>query len=102
MYLLSGCSLFSTASSSPKVVPQTHKQQIYVAIGASDTFGFGASDPYNQNWATDLAAKLGPSYHLINLGIPAIDVHDALTNELPVALDVHPTLVTIWLAVNDL
>lgn len=74
----------------------------YVAIGASDTFGIGADDPYNENWAADLALKLGSGYHLINLGIPGITVHDALSEELPVALDAHPRLVTLWLAVNDL
>ncbi|HZU68219.1 MAG TPA: GDSL-type esterase/lipase family protein [Ktedonobacteraceae bacterium] len=74
----------------------------YVAIGASDTFGIGTGDPYNENWAADLAQKLGSAYHLINLGIPGITVHDALSEELPVALDEHPRLVTIWLAVNDL
>jgi lysophospholipase L1-like esterase len=106
MYLLSGCSLLpttaTTATGSPQTKQQAHQQLIYVALGASDTFGFGANDPYNENWAADLAAKLGPRYHLINLGIPSIHVHDALTSELPVALDAHPDLVTIWLAVNDL
>jgi lysophospholipase L1-like esterase len=29
-------------------------------------------------------------------------VHGALTAELPIALDQHPNLITIWLAVNDL
>lgn len=77
-------------------------QVTYVAIGASDTFGIGAYDPYNENWATDLANKLGPNVHLINLGIPGVTLHDALSAELPVALDAHPELVTIWLAVNDI
>ena len=74
----------------------------YVAIGASDTFGFGTSDPYNDNWPTDLAGKFNGKVHLVNLGVPSIHVHQALTMELPVALDVHPDLVTIWLAINDL
>jgi lysophospholipase L1-like esterase len=105
MYLLSGCSLLPTTATSSRSIntsQQPHQQLTYVALGASDTFGFGASDPYNENWAADLAAKLGPRYRLINLGIPSIHVHDALTAELPVALDAHPNLVTIWLAVNDL
>lgn len=45
---------------------------------------------------------LSPRIHLINLGIPSIRIHNALQAELPVALDSHPRLVTIWLAVNDL
>ncbi len=88
------------ASSAPA---QTHNDQIiYVALGASDTFGIGTDDPYHENWASDLATLLGPRYHLVNLGIPSITLHRALTTELPVALDAHPGLVTIWLAVNDI
>jgi lysophospholipase L1-like esterase len=81
---------------------QTNNRLTYVAVGASDTFGFGTSDPYTQNWATDLATRLGSRYHLVNLGIPGIQVHEALRLELPVALDAHPDLVTVWLAVNDI
>jgi lysophospholipase L1-like esterase len=74
----------------------------YVAIGASDTFGVGADDPQTQSWPDDLAAKLGPGVRLINLGIPGITLHQALDVEVPVSLDAHPNLVTVWLAVNDL
>lgn len=74
----------------------------YVAIGASDTFGIGADNPYKQNWPTELTLLFDNHTHLLNLGIPSMTVHAALTTELPVALDAHPTLVTIWLAVNDL
>jgi acyl-CoA thioesterase I len=80
----------------------SNSQITYVAIGASDSFGIGTSDPYTENWPTDLAAKLGQKVHLINLGIPGITLHDALSLELPVALDSHPELVTIWLGVNDI
>lgn len=74
----------------------------YVALGASDTFGIGTDDPQSQNWASDLATMLGKRVHFINLGIPDIHLHSALGVELPVALDSHPGLVTVWLAVNDL
>ncbi len=77
-------------------------QFTYVAIGASDTFGIGTSDPYTENWPTDLADKLNQKVHLINLGIPGITLHDALNLELPIALDSHPNLITIWLGVNDI
>ncbi|GCE04127.1 hypothetical protein KDAU_14560 [Dictyobacter aurantiacus] len=74
----------------------------YVAIGASDTFGTGTNDPATQCWPVDLTHALGSQTRLINLGIPGIDAHDALNIELPVALDAHPGLITVWLAVNDL
>src|SRR5438874_7400708 len=74
-------------TSSPKQVNQVpHTQITYVAIGASDTFGIGTSDPYIENWPTDLADKLGQKVHLINLGIPGITLHDAPNLELPIAL----------------
>lgn len=79
-----------------------HNQFTYVAIGASDTFGIGTSDPYMDNWPTDLSEKLGQKVHLINLGIPGITLNEALGLELPVALDSHPQLITIWLGVNDI
>ena len=90
-------------SGDPKQISQVSSSQItYVAIGASDTFGIGTSDPYNENWPTDLAEKLGQKVHLINLGIPGVTLHNALNLELPIALDSHPELVTIWLGVNDI
>ena len=92
----------SNNSNSKQVNQVSHSQITYVAIGASDTFGIGTSDPYTENWPTDLADKLGQKVHLINLGIPSITLHDALNLELPVALDSHPALVTIWLGVNDI
>lgn len=105
MFVLAGCSqLFSgqSASNLLHAPPQAKPRLTYVAIGASDTFGFGTSDPYTENWASDLADALGPRFHLINLGIPGAVIHAALGLELPIALDAHPDLVTIWLGVNDI
>ncbi|MBO0779565.1 MAG: hypothetical protein J2P37_12130 [Ktedonobacteraceae bacterium] len=99
LLVLSGC---TNQGTSPATAPSTKAQRVYVALGASDTFGLGTDDPYTQNWAYDLAAKLGTRYRFVNLGIPGVLVHQALNVELPIALDNHPDLVTIWLAVNDI
>jgi lysophospholipase L1-like esterase len=74
----------------------------YVAIGASDAFGVGTDDPAKDNWPTVLAHLLGSDAHLINLGIPGETVAEARRTELPVALDAKPSLVTVWLGVNDI
>ena len=107
MLMSAACAQVSKAPGGASGTATSHQQgngQItYVAIGASDTFGLGTDDPYTENWATDLANLLGPSHiHLINLGIPGITAHDALRLELPIALNAHPDLVTIWLGVNDI
>ena len=102
---LAACSIPATngQAGTKVVVQQNPKARLtYVAIGASDTFGIGADDPATENWAADLAAKMGSGVRLINLGIPGITLHEALSVEAPVAIDAHPDLITIWLALNDL
>ncbi len=75
---------------------------VYVAIGASETFGTGADNPSTQNWPTDLRAKLPQGTQVVNLGIPGATAHQALQGELPAALDAQPDLVTVWLGTNDI
>jgi acyl-CoA thioesterase I len=74
----------------------------YVAIGASDSVGVGTEDPDRDSWPTVLSELLGQNVHLINLGIPGATVAEAQRAELPIALASNPTVVTVWLAVNDL
>src|SRR5215208_5441656 len=74
----------------------------YVAIGASDTVGVGANAPEAEGWVPVLATHLPPNSRLVNLGISGTLLRQALDQQLPVALDSDPDLVTIWLAVNDL
>src|SRR5258706_5770813 len=74
----------------------------YVALGASDAYGIGTNDPQTDNWPTVLALQLGADTHLVNLGVPGTTLSQALTAQLPVAVDAHPDVVTVWLAVNDL
>ncbi len=75
---------------------------VYVAIGASDSYGVGADDPATQSWPADLAASLPLGTRFVNLGVPGILLGRATQVELPVALDARPDLITVWLAVNDL
>lgn len=105
LLFLAGCSSSSNGSSgaNPVVVQQAPKANLlYVAIGASDTFGVGADDPQTQSWPADLATHMGTGVRLINLGIPGELLHDALSVEVPIALDSHPNVITVWLAVNDI
>jgi lysophospholipase L1-like esterase len=74
----------------------------YVAIGASDAFGLGTNRPAHDNWPTVLTRTLGPDVHLLDLGIPGATVDQANRDELPIAVDTHPEIVTVFLGVNDL
>ena len=107
LFFAAGCAQLSASqagqASGTGTSANGSKQITYVAIGASDSFGIGTNDPYADNWPSDLLDMLGPNHvHLIDLGIPGIVVHEALSLELPIAIDAHPDLVTIWLGVNDI
>jgi lysophospholipase L1-like esterase len=76
---------------------------VYAALGASDTVGVGAQDPARQAWPTVFyLTALPPTAVYYNLGIPGETTLAALSDELPLALAVRPTLVTVWLNVDDL
>jgi len=104
----------STSSSSP-VPPATttvppHPTQptgiftrpiTYIALGASDAVGVGSNVPGSQGYVPLIAARLPKGSHLVNLGISGIHLHEALSEELPLALSNSPDLITIWLVAND-
>jgi lysophospholipase L1-like esterase len=73
----------------------------YVALGASDAVGIGSNVPGSQGYVPLVAAHLPKRSHLINLGISGIQLHEALSQELPLALSTSPNLITIWLVAND-
>lgn len=73
----------------------------YVALGASDAVGVGSDQPGSQGYVPLVAAHLPKGSRLINLGVSGIQLHAALTEELPLALSVAPNLVSIWLVAND-
>lgn len=78
-------------------------QVIYAAVGASETYGVGADDRYRQSWPQVFYNEALPgSAVLYNFGIPGATTAQALRDEVPAALAVHPSVVTVWLNVNDL
>ncbi len=106
--LLAGCGFGSSTSStsggqtSVLETPTQRPTYIFVAIGASETFGTGADRPATQNWPDDLSRQMPKGTQVVNLGIPGITAPEALQNELPEALDAQPNLVTVWLGTNDI
>jgi lysophospholipase L1-like esterase len=97
-----GCdtsSIPARARATPSPTPRS--SVVYVALGASDAMGVGASDPARNGYVPDLIARLPAGTHALNLGISGIQLHDALADELPQAVADQPTLMTIWLVAND-
>jgi lysophospholipase L1-like esterase len=74
----------------------------YVALGASDTVGVGSLDPANGSWPSRIAALLPAGSTYRNLGVSGTLAAQAQRDQLPLAVREQPTVVTVWLAVNDL
>jgi lysophospholipase L1-like esterase len=70
-------------------------------LGASDAVGVGVENPERDSWVAVLARRLPQPTRAVNLGLPGIQLRQALEVELPPALDAQPHLVTVWLVVND-
>jgi lysophospholipase L1-like esterase len=94
--LLASLACRPSAAETPAARPLT-----YVAIGASDTVGVGATSPEQESWPAVLHRRLPPGSRLVNLGISGSLLHQAIDQQLPVAIESAPDLVTVWLAVND-
>lgn len=104
-FVLSAC----TSSTGSGVVgrstaaPTPHVPIVYAAVGASESVGIGATEPTRDSWPQVLfRTALPESTVFYNFGIPGATVAQALSDELPEALSVQPTLVTVWLNVNDI
>ena len=91
----------ATATQQPMVVHIPAGPITYVALGASDAVGVGSNQPGSQGYIPLVAAHLPKGSHLVNLGISGERLHNALTEELPIALSTSPELVTVWLVAND-
>ena len=102
--LLTACSSGTAANQARTSPPQASGPPItYVAIGASETVGVGAADPTHDAWPqVFFRTALPRSTVFYNFGIPGATVAIALSDELSDALSVQPSLVTVWLNVNDL
>ncbi len=73
----------------------------YVALGASDAVGVGASNQNTTAYVPILISRLPKGDTALNLGISGETLHGALSDELPTAIQAQPTLITVWLVGND-
>jgi lysophospholipase L1-like esterase len=94
----------TTASPSPTSAATARPSGVihYVAIGASDTVGVGALDPVRGSWPARIATLLPPGSTYTNLGVSGSLAAQAAIEQLPGAIRERPTIVSIWLAVNDM
>ena len=99
--LATGCSGGSSMEAPP--APPAAQPQTYVAVGASESVGVGAERPLIDAWPRVLyRTTLERNTVFVSVGVGGSTVAEALDEQLPLALELRPTLVTVWLNVNDL
>jgi lysophospholipase L1-like esterase len=89
-------------TTTPTPTPTASPAVRYVAIGASDTVGIGATDPATGSWPARVASLLPPGSAFVNVGVSGSIAIQAKDAQLPGAVAQKPTVVSIWLAVNDM
>jgi lysophospholipase L1-like esterase len=76
---------------------------VYVAVGASESVGVGASDPLRNAWTQVFYRSALPrSAVFVNMAVSGSTVAEALAGQVPNAVAQSPDVVTVWLNVNDL
>ncbi|MFL5354310.1 SGNH/GDSL hydrolase family protein [Archangium sp.] len=73
----------------------------YAALGASDTVGVGSRAPARENWTARIRAALPENTVYERFARSGITLGEAAKVEVPRAIAFRPTLVTMWLSVND-
>jgi acyl-CoA thioesterase-1 len=104
LLLVVGCSGATTSPSAPSGSPSAPAPTlVYAAVGASETLGAGAKQPTTDSWPQVFYRTALPQAAVYyNFGISGDTVAGAITDQAPEAVAIHPTLVTVWLNVNDL
>lgn len=75
----------------------------YVAVGGSEAVGVGANRPAIEAWPQVLyRTAVDRNTVFVNLGVEGSTVAEALADQLPLALELRPTFVTVVLNANDL
>ena len=91
-------------ASGPTATPFIRKNRTvnYVALGASDTVGVGATNPDKDGWVSRIHQKLAPGSRIVNLGISGARLSDLVAKQLAKAIEAKPDIVTLWSVVNDI
>lgn len=99
---LGSCSRSSGSSGAPARSATTERRAVLVTIGSAATFGDGLANKLRDSWPQKLYHEAFPtSTVLVNASDRAVTVGRALGQPLALALEVHATVVAVWLGDTD-
>ena len=99
---LAGCAGKSNAPAA-EAVGATARTTTFLTIGSSATEGDGVSDRLHEAWPYLVFNQAFPiSTSLVNAAVDGATVTNAREEQVPVARELKPDVVAIWLGVDDL
>ena len=90
-----------TSATEPDVQPVNAPSLPFVVIGAGQSDGGGIDDELRSLWARRVFQDLPRRTVYVNLAREGATAASALEGQVPDAVDLEPTLVTIWLVSAD-
>lgn len=102
--ILKSSGLLPGAALTPVVPPGAAAPYTYVALGASDAVGMGASSPAKGYVAllADQVRGRYPGEHSVNLGIDGATTAQVIADEASKLPTLHPSLISITVGPNDI
>lgn len=100
---LASCSHSQRSADAPLSGSTSPRGSVFVAIGSTATFGYKMTHPLREVWPQLLYREAFPaSTVFVNAADVRASVPQALALQVPLALQMHATVVTVWLGDLDL
>jgi GDSL-like Lipase/Acylhydrolase family len=100
--VLAACSHAHDRAGAPGSKGAATRIDVLVAVGSGATFGAGLDHPLTDSWPQRLYHEAFPrSAVFVNAGNEFLTVHSALVDAVPLAIEVHATVVAVWLGDAD-
>ncbi len=102
--LIGACSSAGDQTTASTLPPSddTGPPVVFVAVGGGETTGLRLPDSLRQSWPQLLFTEALPRRGVhVNLSSPGATVAQALDQQVPAALELGPTLATVWLTGGD-
>ena len=103
VWVAAACSSGSRSLTARHLSPMPTKSGFaYVALGGDETVNRQLDDPFRDAWPQPVFTNALPrSAVYVNFARPEATAADALSEQVPAALDLEPTVATVWLGAGD-
>jgi hypothetical protein len=102
-FMGTACSSGSAVNDSAPPLPEPNEERaVFVALGGDETVNRELDDPFRDAWTQRVFSTALPrSTVYVNFARPGATVSAGLSEQLPQALELGPTVATVWFGTGD-